>query len=250
MTQPFMSICIPHRKDASYERSRNFEYIKASLKQDWSRQLEAGFAEIVIANSNSDLPFSRSAARNNCAKKASGHCLVFLDADSHVSFSQCMDVVERIFRAIDTSVCWGLPYDSYWVLTEESTKDYIMEQTKAHLDAEFVFDSNSLPPQAPSFGGCVIVSRSAFEEVGGYDERFRTWGDEDRAFALSLETMTTPVYRTEGCLYHLWHPVSEEDRFGNPGMAANRELYSRYLNAAGNRQAMKDLIEKRPPREQ
>lgn len=35
-------------------------------------------------------------------------------------------------------------------------------------------------------GGCLAVARRAFEEVGGFDHGFRTWGREDEEFSLKL----------------------------------------------------------------
>lgn len=53
-------------------------------------------------------------------------------------------------------------------------------------------------------GFCLCVSRSRFLACGGYDERYRGWGDEDNEFHRRL-VETGPVTRLPGRLVHLWH---------------------------------------------
>lgn len=54
-------------------------------------------------------------------------------------------------------------------------------------------------------GFCIWVSRDRYRSVGGHDERYRGWGDEDNEFISHLSA-SGGVSRTPGVLRHLWHP--------------------------------------------
>lgn len=62
-------------------------------------------------------------------------------------------------------------------------------------------------------GGLLIVTREAWDAIGGYDETFIGWGYEDSDFNLRLlryacEELGNPKGwdRLPGRAYHLWHP--------------------------------------------
>ncbi|WP_151770800.1 galactosyltransferase-related protein [Streptomyces abyssomicinicus] len=72
------------------------------------------------------------------------------------------------------------------------------------------------------WGGYVCVTRDLFETVGGYDERFRGWGDEDNEFYRQVLRHTS-VPRWSRPLAHLWHRrpvmVDAEGRRANQHIA-------------------------------
>jgi hypothetical protein len=95
-----------------------------------------------------------------------------------------------------------------------------------------------------------VMTRSCFEAVGGFDERFIGYGFEDIALALSLETICGPHHRMAGTIYHLWHPWAE---FLHQNYPISLELYQRYAAAAGDAARMRALMKERhlddgPPR--
>ena len=60
-------------------------------------------------------------------------------------------------------------------------------------------------------GLCTFLEQSAFEKIGGYDERMVYWGFEDLDFPDRLKKIGyTQVWLPDTFkLYHQWHPVSE-----------------------------------------
>lgn len=57
-------------------------------------------------------------------------------------------------------------------------------------------------------GGLLVVTRAAWELVGGYDESFKGWGYEDSDFNLRLLRHST-WDRLPGSAWHLWHPTDD-----------------------------------------
>lgn len=89
---------------------------------------------------------------------------------------------------------------------------------------------------------CIAVSRRLFDEIGGFDESFRGWGQEDTAFAIACETFAGPRINLPGEVWHLWHATQPEGRRGTPSANANRARIERYKAAWGDRDAVRAVI--------
>lgn len=87
-----------------------------------------------------------------------------------------------------------------------------------------------------------IMTRSCFNAVAGFDERFRGWGGENEAFAMSLDTICGPHYRMNNEIYHLGHrPINVWPEYSQN----NFNLNLRYKKAMGNKAQMTKLIHER-----
>jgi len=69
-------------------------------------------------------------------------------------------------------------------------------------------------------GGLLVVSRAAWDRVGGYDERFIGWGHEDSDLHTRL-LAEAHWDRIEGQAWHLWHP---RDPHRTPERMANQRM--------------------------
>jgi predicted glycosyltransferase involved in capsule biosynthesis len=168
------------------------------------------------------------------ATLAKGDVFVFVDADTYVPFAQIKDGVE-----VARHFGWSLPYETYYSLTAESTERFLNNDDKS-LDFEFEFPGPDPIDRPPAVGGCIIVTRDAFETVNGYDDGFVGWGFEDRAFAASLWTLVhSLMVRVPGYVYHLWHPAV---RFEQPNLQRSRERWAAYQAAVGAPEKMRALV--------
>lgn len=69
-------------------------------------------------------------------------------------------------------------------------------------------------PMASSLGGTVLVERAALEAIGGYDELFEGWGEEDVDLLRRLELVGVKRYGFEaGLLRHIDHGDDLRVRF-------------------------------------
>src|SRR6185503_18301619 len=90
----------------------------------------------------------------------------------------------------------------------------------------------------------LVVPRTVWDKVGGFDERFIGWGGEDVAFAQACRVMTGEPERIEGPVYHLYHARSLER---NPSLLTYIEaqgLAMRYRDAR-TPEAMQSLLDER-----
>ncbi len=62
-------------------------------------------------------------------------------------------------------------------------------------------------------GGAFLVHREMYLNCGGENEHFYGWGPEDSERVKRMEILEYIPYRTEGPLYHLYHPRGKNSFF-------------------------------------
>jgi GT2 family glycosyltransferase len=162
-----------------------------------------------------DGPFNRAAAIN---AGASGpwDVLVVLDADVIAPGPQ-------VYRAAENALGGGLwlGFTEYLGLSAAGTEATIRRgnPVRAKIRRSLTHESS-----------IVAIGRGLWEELGGFDERFIGWGQEDVAFVQAAR-MLGYIGRVPGTVYHLWHPVAREKRRSDPLWQANQALGRRYREA-------------------
>lgn len=144
-------------------------------------------------------PYSRAKAFNFGAQKATTHYLIFHDNDLLVPENYASELVKRLrlgFEFINLK-------RFIFYLTRHATKTLLdTDLIQSQLDVDSVLQ-NALG------GGSVGASKKAFNEVGGFDERFSGWGGEDNEFWERAETRNVWNFANLP-LIHLWHPAQPE----------------------------------------
>lgn len=216
-------------------RRRSFDWVR--------RRYEALLpqAELVYGFCN-DEPYNRAKALNDAFEQSTCDTLLIADADTSFNVAQ---VTKGMTLIRECAAPWSIIYgeERYYNLTEQAT-EYLLGMP---VDAEI--DEPPMPMmwdhRITSWSGLVMVPRSAWIKVGGFDERFRSWGGEDNAFQLALDCLIGPFARVHGpaafCL-HLFHPAPEEKCFGSPGWPENKRLLDIYREAATAPEAMRQVI--------
>lgn len=224
-----LGIVIPYRNDYGY-RERIINYNICRLR----RLLPD--AQIIVQDAKDSI-FNRSQARNIGASKSYRKYLLLLDADTVFNVGQIVKGIEIIKAGVAP---WVIAYQDYYSLTEAASMKLMnMDDPCIELGepqaGEFMF-------KLKSFAGVLLMEKKVFDEVGGYDERFIGWGYEDNAFKDKMDTLHGSFQRVDGRAYHLWHPRSEEENFGQPNIEANEMLYNRYGKAKGRPDLMRKLV--------
>lgn len=150
--------------------------------------------------------WSRAGACNR-ASEAAGvwDVAVIADADT---------IPERMAVATAVQLAWvrrgGIrPHDHLYALNPAQTRMAIRRGV----------DKVRLSPRQRTMpgGGLLVISRPAWERVGGFDESFVGWGHEDSAMSTNL-LVNAHWDRIPGEAWHLYHP---RDRKDTPERQAN-----------------------------
>lgn len=208
--------------------------------QQWvcQRLMESGLVdEIILADSDANEPFNRAAARNHAAKKATGDIFVVCDADTFTRYEFLANAIENV-RYHGT---WAFPYGRYYNLTKMATIERLWS-TSSYVARPTIED---IEHDLESSGGMYVMSREAWDAVGGYPTAFRGWGYEDNCFALAAETfLGKPVRNRDGFVCHLWHHAPESVRFDQPQIEYNRRIFHKFEDALGEKKLMRMLCQK------
>lgn len=175
-------------------------------------------------------PFNRAAAINLAARQRPWQVAVILDADTVVDPERLRVGVEAASQELLV-----LPHDSFRSLTRRATGQVLAGRILPEEgEVRWV--------RAETKSSCLCIGRGLWDEVGGFDQRFRGWGFEDAAFYAACRQLAG-VQRIGGPVHHLWHLRSREKDPGRPDYARNRKLAERYKRAGGS--AMRELLAER-----
>lgn len=227
---------VPRRADGGH-RDKLWEYARARWQQY--------FPDVEIFEGHHDAgPFNRSAAVNRAAAAAGEWDFgIVIDSDVMLSVSQ---VRAAIARAAETGrVTWG---HRRWRGIREDMAIRIVADNR-DMGAELSRDELDLIVERTnplSWSCCIVIPRAVWDDLGGFDERFKGWGFEDMAF----QSVVCGLYgweRIEGDVVHLWHPRSEERIVKGSGRetasaeyVTNARLGRRYMVALRRDHALHD----------
>lgn len=213
-------VCVPFRGDDSW-RDRSWAFVRA-------RWMAMGLGPVIDADVPG--PFNRAAARNAAARLAGDWTVaIFGDADTFMRERAPIDAA--VERAMTGRVV--LPHDRYLALDAGGTRRAIRGR---RWDQHVKTEKSDVPL------GIVVVGRRAWDELGGFDERWKGWGGEDVAFRSAAQTFGL-LDRIPGTLVHLWHPRDPtKSKYISERGGPLREAYRR---AAGDPIAMRKLLEDR-----
>lgn len=162
-----------------------------------------------IFTGDSEGPWSRAAAVNAAAKAAGDwDAALIADADTIPE----MEPVQRAVAMVGMNGGAIRPHDTLWNLKSwQSTQLAQQGIERLHL--------NHKTKTNPG-GGLLVISREAWDTVGGYDERYVTWGHEDSDIHTRLLAEAS-WDRIPGQAWHLYHP---RDTTKTPEVLRNREM--------------------------
>lgn len=177
--------------------------------------------------------FNRGLAINGAALYSKADLFLIMDADTTYSELFMGDGLAQALLASAVDRKWRLP-EIYRQLDHGMTDEI-------RCGAWITPQSDRVEWAGKSWSGLVIIPREAFELVRGGEERYNGHGADDVALGLALDTLYGEHERYAGEAVHLWHPRGAEEN-----AAHNPELTRRYEAAAGNPEAMWEIIKEKP----
>lgn len=175
------------------------------------------------------------------ADSAPTRLLCLLDADSLVE----RGFVHHLLTMFGSGRAAFLPYSELLFMDEASTRRSIRIRFSPGADRALEPETLRGAVLSSVKGFCLCVTRDLFGSCGGFDERFRGWGDEDNDFHDQLSRIA-PVEREPGLMVHLAHP--RPHMINDQGLRPNSHLVGT-PRAPGEDDAQPDKYrnEARPP---
>ncbi len=223
-----VSFLIPVRID-SKERLENLyavlQFIKSNfrtsitvLEADTREQVQHKLIDRKLFIEDHDPIFYRTKYLNDITRLTESKFLAIWDTDVIVPTHQ---ITESVKLLRDEQADMIYPYDGKFYNVDKiirqlylakSNIDYLTKnREKFHL----VYGDFSV-------GGAFIVNRKKYMEAGLENENFYGWGAEDLERIKRWEILGYKIIKTEGVLYHLYHPRGINS--GNHSLESNIKL--------------------------
>ncbi len=220
-----VSIIIPYRLDGAH-RQKIFSWILRRYRLLFpAPQFELCLAE------DKNTAFYKTKTVNEAARQATGDIFILADADI---FYDPRIIHQSIDLIANRGKQWVMPYTYYRPLTKPYTERYLQSNPGAAIKV------SSHPDQLKrqikyviknSPAGLIAITKKAFFELGGYDERFQGWGCEDTAFYSLADCVLHPAVRLNETIYHLWHPRARKKSMTDGTFDKNAALRLEYRRA-------------------
>ena len=248
-----ISLLVPFRPaqwDEDDYRTRDWQW----LRQYWAHELPD--AEIVLGTDDG-YPFSKTAAINDAARRATGDIFVILDSDCYISGRVLKSCARRIRNAESRGrALWFVPYRRFHRLPPSVTDELLDSDPTNPL--RFGDPYPYLPGDHPygqrvdghHYGALItMISRHAFWDVmGGTDLRFRGWGSEDVAWMFAADTLYGRHQTSDNDVFHMYHhgigsTWKTRQWEGQESYLPQHELAMRYNRARFDLEAMRRLVD-------
>ena len=178
-------------------------------------------------------PFNRSAALNRAAELAGDWDIAIIaDADSVVPEARLNDAIE--IAQLNQKLV--IPH-SRWVNVE------VDEAAKFIAGYALLWKKDRIKYNT-TVSSVLVVPRTVWDAVNGFDERFVGWGWEDTAFMHAVDVITGGHIRLEGDVYHLDHerPHADVNRTLDSGYIANTNHYRNMYKRANDPTQLRRVI--------
>lgn len=207
-------------------RAESLEWITARYRRlhpDWE-----------LHHGRCDGGWSKGAAVADGLARTDADVIVIADGDSFVP-----DLGPAVQTVVDGEP-WAVPHRYVYRLGKNSSRNVLDgAEPVARRDG-----CDRRPYLGPPGGGIVVLTREAYNTVGGIDPLFLGWGGEDVSFGWALRTLVGRECRFDDPLFHLWHPHAAPLLRGSPESEA---LVAKYDAATGVPRLMRAVIEHRDP---
>lgn len=228
MTPPRTAILVPRRAGIS-DRDKLWAFARGWWLND--------YPDWPVVEGHHDIgPFNRGAAINRAAADAGDwQVAVIIDADvllDPIAVRAAVELAHLSNRMV-------LGYTERVHLTAKGT-----DKVLAGYKGDWRAPGMVVRELHDACSSCVVVSRTLWDEVGGFDERFEGWGWEDVAFRVACETFSgSPMVNIGGVCWHLHHRPSHENNAREVTFQANKARGDRYREARWDATAMRAIID-------
>lgn len=203
-----VAVLVPRRSDGGH-RDRLWTFAEAlwlDRHPDWP----------IYEGQSPEGPFNRSAAINDAARQAGDWTVaVIIDSDI-IAHPEAVEAIVEVARQGRMAV-------------SHTRRVMLSEQMTERVLTGFVgsWEARNQKVWTDSCSCCIAVSRSLWDQIGGFDESYVGWGYEDSAFGALAIHHAGPIHFEPSTLFHLWHPESPDAARKSPVRLANEQRLRR-----------------------
>lgn len=179
--------------------------------------------------------FHRTKMINKMAVKAKTPIIINYDCDVFIDPLQINVAVNMVRRGYDMV----FPYDGRFARVPREWYPKLKRTLDVSIFGNKQFIGMGAQSQ-PKVGGCIVHNKRTFMEAGGENEKFISWGHEDRERYHRFKTLGYKVDRVAGVLYHLDHHMSIDSSPENPYYCDNAKEYKAVKNM--NKEQLKQYV--------
>lgn len=214
VSQPEVTVIIPTWRRRKLLRKLLFSIARSSCinrlevvvadshSTDGTERLIQLFSRRVLPIQHIHTSNALAAKRNAGAQVARGSFLIFFDDDLRVANSGDIEAIVEEARRESAPVCFRVAYPAAWV----SQSNYYRFKQLAHDE------TNDGPREIKWYRFVAMafcIRRDLYFRLGGFSEKFLTYGGEDHAFEFSLRELGVRPLLSSSAM--VWHYESSAD---------------------------------------
>lgn len=133
--------------------------------------------------------------------------------------------IQQAVQAVRDGAPWAMPHLKVYRMSREATEQIYGGASPGSLTGKNIWFDQS-PYKGYEGGGITVLRRDAYLACP-LDPAFIGWGQEDEAWAMALNGLYGPPWRSGSPLYHLWHekPTRLTRYAGSAASLARLEQY-------------------------
>ncbi len=149
-----------------------------------------------------------------------------------IAFADNDVIIDQEILADSFTVCLdGYDYDA--IKPFDSLIDLTSAESGLILSGKQSIESLKIENRKPRSGisfcsAFTVFRRDAYENLGGFDERFEGWGGEDDAMSRFKIPLLQKAYSAEGTAFHLWHTRFQDEGHLQSNYQNNLKLLQAY----------------------
>ena len=212
------NIILIYKYYKKYLPNAQFIFVEDSKISTLSNVINLQNNDIIIHKVN-EYQHLKGASYNIGAEQCNTDILIFLDIDVIIDCDKLLSVINNITNSACIIGYNGIAL--YYNL--ESEKDFantldIKDLNKFTKTLKFINNEKTehlLVGNINAVGGCLIMHKSTYSKINGFNPYFTGWGFEDNEIIIRAKKLGIEVYKsnlTDHFLYHLEHSIDNQDK--------------------------------------
>ena len=178
-------------------------YCNRVLQQILNKKIKYHFVE------DKDPVLHKTLYYNRMVKEIDTPFFAIWDTDVVVDKNAIISVVERLRNG---EAEMALPYNGTCLDTAEIIRELYLK--KKNIKTLYRHrDKMERLHSRPLVGGAVFLNKEKFSEIGMDNEKHYGWGNDDFDRFHRAQNYGLKIYKTDNCLFHLWHPRNANSIF-------------------------------------